>query len=366
MGVKMTEDSILEALKAVEDPDLHKNIVELGFVKNINIKGSKISFDVELTTPACPVKDQLKEQCYQIVSQMDGVDKVDVNMTAQVRQSMADDKKIKLAGVKNVIAVASGKGGVGKSTTAVNIAVGLHILGARVGILDADIYGPSLPMMLGVNERPKVDKEQHLYPLKAHGIEVISMGFLSDDTTPVIWRGPMVGGVIQQFLNQVIWDDVDYLIIDLPPGTGDAQLTLCQRAPLTGAVIVSTPQEVSLLDARKGLLMFEKVQVPILGLVETMSYFVCDSCDKKHSIFSQGGGKRISEKLNIPLLGEVPIELNVCIGGDEGKPIVVKEPESDSAKAYMEIAKQVASQVSTLQFAGAGPDLTKLTLNWKT
>jgi ATP-binding protein involved in chromosome partitioning len=320
---------------------------------------------IELTTPACPVKEQLKQQCEDVIRAVDGVTDVSVEMTAQVRESGVFGQKMKIPGVKNVIAVASGKGGVGKSTTAVNLAAALRVLGARVGILDADIYGPSVPMMMGLLDRPRTDQQNHIYPLEAYGVQFMSMGLLTDENTPVIWRGPMVGGIIQQFLSQVMWDNLDYLVIDLPPGTGDAQLTLCQRAPLSGAVIVTTPQEVSLLDARKGLKMFEKVQVPVLGIVENMSYFICGQCSTEHDIFKRGGGKHLAKTCGVPFLGDVPIETAICQGGDTGRPIVFDKPDSASAKAYIEIAKRTAAEVSTRQLSQPSPDPSKLTLNWK-
>ena len=251
-----------------------------------------------------------------------------------------------LAGVKNIIAVASGKGGVGKSTVAVNLAMVLAETGASVGLLDADIYGPSLPLMIGICERPTADPRTGLLtPLEKHGLRLMSMGFISDAKTAVIWRGPMVHKMITTFMGQVDWGTLDYLVMDLPPGTGDAQLTITQTAPLTGAVIVTTPQDVSLIDARKGLLMFQQVNVPVLGIVENMSYFVCDECGKRHEIFRHGGGRRASEELGIPFLGEVPLDPRVTLGGDQGTPVVTSAPDSPASQALREVARNLIVQL---------------------
>jgi len=341
----VSESAVLEVLKSVRDPDLHRNIVELGFVKNLAVDGGRVRFDVELTTPACPVKEQLRDECRTKVAQLPGVSAVDVNMTANVT-ARSFSGKAALPGVKNVIAVASGKGGVGKSTAAVNLALALSERGARAGLLDADVYGPSIPMMLGVQKRPKMTEAKKIVPVEAHGLSTMSMGYLSDDNTPVIWRGPMVSGLIQQFLGVVEWGDLDYLVIDLPPGTGDIQLTLCQQAPLAGAVIVTTPQDVSLLDARKGLKMFEQVNVPVLGLIENMSYFVCGHCGTRTEIFRHGGGESESVRLGVPFLGEIPLDPEVVIGGDEGQPILLRSPKSAVAEAYRRVAGAMAAQLS--------------------
>ncbi|MFN7971786.1 MAG: Mrp/NBP35 family ATP-binding protein [Acidobacteriota bacterium] len=346
----LTKDAVIDALKDVMDPDLHKSIVELGFVKNVQISGGNVRFDVELTTPACPVKEQLKIACHQKVSALPGVSKVEVNMTAAVRAS-APQRGDVLRGVKNVVAVASGKGGVGKSTTAANLALALAQTGASVGLQDADIYGPSVPMMFGVSGKCR-QGETGVIPHEAHGIKLMSMGFFTDENTPVIWRGPMVHGILQQFLTQVSWGELDYLVIDLPPGTGDAQLTLTQMAPLSGAVIVTTPQDVSLLDARKGLKMFQDVKVPVLGIVENMSYFECGHCHHRTEIFRHGGGRRTAAELGVPFLGEVPLDPAVVVGGDAGMPIVVAEPSSPVAAAYRDIAKQVAAALSVKSLGG--------------
>ncbi len=346
----ISEKQVLEALSSVIDPDLGRDIVALGFVKNIKIDGGDIKFDVELTTPACPVKERLKSDCEHNVKKLAGFKSVAVNMTSRVRGGGASYKQENLKGVKNLLAVASGKGGVGKSTVAVNLAFALKESGASVGILDADIYGPSLPTMLGVTDKPEVDsKRDMIYPVEKYGVKLISMGFLLNNDSPVIWRGPMVSGILQQFLNQVIWGELDYLVFDLPPGTGDIQLTLTQQSPLTGAVIVTTPQEVSTVDARRGLKMFEEVNVPVLGVIENMSYFICDGCDKKHYIFKKNGGLKISQELNVPLLGNIPIEGAIADSGDSGVPVVISKESRGVADAYMELAGKVAASLSMIK-----------------
>jgi len=269
-----------------------------------------------------------------------------VTMNQPGPSSHSDTPPKLLSGVKNTIAVASGKGGVGKSTIAVNLAMALTKTGASVGLLDTDIYGPSLPLMMGICQRPVGDPRTGLLtPLAKHGLRLMSMGFISDEKTPVIWRGPMVHKMISAFMEQVDWGTLDFLVLDLPPGTGDAQLTITQTAPLTGAIIVTTPQDVSLIDARKGLLMFQTVNVPVLGIVENMSHFVCDGCGKRHEIFGCGGGRRISEELGIPFLGEVPLDARVTWGGDQGDPVVVSAPDSTASKALHEIALKVIAQL---------------------
>jgi ATP-binding protein involved in chromosome partitioning len=357
----VSESAVLDALKSVMDPDLHRSVVELGFVKNLKVDGGRVAFDLELTTPACPVKDQLQEEARTKVAKLPGVTAVDVKMTANVT-GRAFSGKAALPGVKNVIAVASGKGGVGKSTTAVNLALALAERGARVGILDADVYGPSIPTMLGVSKRPKMNEAKKILPIEAHGLASMSMGYLSDENTPVIWRGPMVSGLIQQFLTVVEWGELDYLVIDLPPGTGDIQLTLCQQAPLAGAVIVTTPQDVSLLDARKGLKMFEQVNVPVLGVVENMSFFVCGHCGTRTEIFRHGGGANEAQRLGVPFLGEVPIDPEVVVGGDEGQPILLRSPKSPVSDAYRKVAGAMAAQLSIAN--AAAPAQSNVQFTW--
>jgi ATP-binding protein involved in chromosome partitioning len=313
-----------------------------------------VAFDIELTTPACPVKAEFERTARERVEALEGVSQVAVNMTAQTRSSVpASDSEV-LPGVRNTIAVASGKGGVGKSTTAINLALSLRASGATVGVLDADVYGPSLPLLTGAHGRPTA-QNRRIYPLEAYGLELMSMGFFLTDESPVIWRGPMVHGLIKQFLTDVEWGELDYLVIDLPPGTGDAALTLTQMAPLSGAVIVTTSNDLSVVDARKGLRMFEKVEVPVLGVLENMSYFTPPELpDKKYYIFGQGGGKRIAEELNVDFLGEVPIDPRVVEGGDKGRPIVIHAPDSPAAEAFNQLAATLVRKLAVLS-AKASP-----------
>lgn len=362
----ITEGAVLDALRPIIDPDFKRSIVDLGFVKEIVIDGGRVSFTIELTTPACPVKEQFREQATNAVSSLSGVTSVDVNMSSSTRgrsaASFASSVEV-LPGVKNVVAVASGKGGVGKSTTAINLALALQNSGAKVGILDADVYGPSLPLLLGIHEQPLTTPDKKLLPLEKHGMRLMSMGFLVSEGSPVIWRGPMVHGLIRQFLTDVKWGELDYLIIDMPPGTGDAALTLTQQAPLAGAVIVTTSNDLSLIDARKGLAMFQKVSVPILGIVENMSYFTPpDLPDRKYYIFGKDGGKKMAEKLDVPFLGEVPIDPRIVEGGDAGKPIVLTHPESASAQVFIQLAGEVARKLSVL--AAKEPPRTDANITW--
>ncbi len=348
MSDQALQEKVIEALRTVEDPDLHKNIVSLGFVKNMKVENGNVSYDVELTTPACPVKEQLKTECETKTKAIEGVSNVSVNMTAEVRSS--EHSQPVLTGVKNIIAVASGKGGVGKSTVSTNLAIALELSGAKVGLMDADIYGPSIPQMLGIPiSSPRVGEENKFFPHEKYGLKVVSAAFLTKQGQPLMLRGPMLGGIIQQFLQNVEWGELDYLVIDLPPGTGDVQLTLTQRAPISGAVVVTTPQEVSMIDADKGVKMFQQVKVPLLGIVENMSYFICDGCDKKHYIFKSGGGKTLAETFKIPFIGEIPIISDVVVGGDSGVPILLSDPQSPASLAYTQLAGQVAAQLSIQQ-----------------
>ena len=341
-----TEASVLEALRAVQDPDLHQDIVTLGFVKDLRICGDNVAFQIELTTPACPVKDLMKSQAERAVKALPGVASVAIEMTARVTASrpILGNKGV-IPGVKNVIAVSSGKGGVGKSTVAVNLACALQKTGARVGILDADVYGPNVPLMLGVSGQPAV-VDKKIVPFERHGLQVMSMALLVAEDQPVIWRGPMLHSAVRQFLFDVAWHDLDYLVVDLPPGTGDAQLSLSQQAHLMGAVIVTTPQDVSVLDVKKAIRMFQTVNVPILGVVENMAWFTPPGQTEKYRLFGEGGGAKIEREFGVPLLGQIPIEVAVREGGDGGRPIVVAAPESASAKALAEIAGKVAQRIS--------------------
>lgn len=342
----LTEENVLNSLRMVKDPDLHRDIVTLGFIKDLRIRGGDIGFTLQLTTPACPVRDQFRVDCERALrSNIEGVGKVEIEMTSHVVSHSNQTKDALIPGVKNTIAVASGKGGVGKSTVAVNFAVSLAMDGAKVGLVDADVYGPSVPLMFGINGRPKV-VENKLVPLEKYGVKIMSIGFLVDPMQAVIWRGPMASGAVKQFMSDVMWGELDYLIFDLPPGTGDIQLTLVQTIPLTGAVIVTTPQDVALADARKGLVMFTKVNVPVLGIVENMSYYVCRHCGQRENIFDSGGGRRTADELGVPFLGEIPINTSIRVGGDNGKPVVAGEPDSPHAQTIRSIARNLAAQVS--------------------
>jgi ATP-binding protein involved in chromosome partitioning len=347
----VTQEAVLAALSKIQDPDLHRDIVSLGFVQNIKIDKADVALDIVLTTPACPVKDQMREEANRLLSAIPGVSTVKINMTSNVTKGRSQVRENYIPQVKNTIAVSSGKGGVGKTTVSVNLAVALAQSGATVGLLDADIYGPNVPLMMGVKHPQEGSAENKIKPAERYGVKIMSIGFFVPDDQPIVWRGPMIHGAIQQFLRDVEWGELDYLIVDLPPGTGDAQLSIAQLVPMTGAVIVTTPQEVALLDSRKGLEMFRKVNVPLLGIVENMSYFVCPHCSKTTEIFSRGGGEKAAEKLDVPFLGAVPIDPAIRQGGDEGRPIVIANPDSPQAKAFVAIAGKIAQQVSILNAA---------------
>ncbi|MBN8546809.1 MAG: Mrp/NBP35 family ATP-binding protein [Ignavibacteria bacterium] len=347
----VNKEQILKALGTVNDPDLKKDLVTLNMIEKLTVEGNNVSFDVVLTTPACPLKEKIKNDCVSAIkSSVPDVGELNINMTSNVT-SFAFKKNATgfLSNVKNTIAVASGKGGVGKSTVAVNLAVSLALDGAKVGLIDADIYGPSIPLMLGINEKPlvrQVDGKVRILPLQKFGIQLMSIGFLVEDNAPVIWRGPMASGAVRQFMTDVDWDDLDYLFFDMPPGTGDIQLTLCQTIPLTGAVIVTTPQEVSLADARKAASMFERVNVPILGIVENMSYFIAPDTNIKYDIFGSGGGEKLAAECNSEFLGSIPIDPRIRVGGDKGIPVVYDIPDSSEASIVTGISRNLAAQIS--------------------
>jgi ATP-binding protein involved in chromosome partitioning len=347
--------AILEVLRPVQDPELRKSLVELNMIRNIAIDGGKVSFTLVLTTPACPLREFIVEDCQKAVRQLPGVESVTIDVTAETPQQKALPDRQGVPGVRNIVAISSGKGGVGKSTVAVNVAVALALTGARVGLLDADIYGPNAPTMLGLSQTAvKVQATPQgdiLEPAFNYGVKMVSMGFLIDPDQPVVWRGPMLNGIIRQFLYQVNWGELDYLIVDMPPGTGDAQLTMTQAVPLAGAVIVTTPQTVSLLDARRGLRMFQQMGVNVLGIVENMSYFIPpDLSDRRYDLFGSGGGEKTAKELQIPLLGCIPLEIPLREGGDRGIPIAIDAPESASAQALTAIAKQIAAKISIAAF----------------
>ncbi|MFC2135056.1 iron-sulfur cluster carrier protein ApbC [Bacteroidota bacterium] len=347
---KVAAEEVLDALRKVNDPDLKKDLVTLDMVKDIKVKDKNVNVLIELTTPACPLKDKIKNDCVEAIKkEIPNVGEINVNLTAKVSAHVNQAKDELMPQVKNTIAVASGKGGVGKSTVAVNLAVALAKEGAKVGLLDADIYGPSIPLMMGINETPEIIQDtatSKMFPLENYGIKVMSIGFLVDDSQPVIWRGPMASGAVKQFMSDVNWGELDYLIFDLPPGTGDIQLTLVQTIPLTGCIIVTTPQEVSLIDARKGLAMFSRVNVPVFGIVENMSYFIAPDTGKQYDIFGNGGGEKLASDLKVPFLGGIPIDPRIREGGDKGKPVVYDLPDSEQAAKILDISRNLAQQVS--------------------
>ncbi len=361
----VTAEAVLDALRVVQDPDLNRDIVDLNFVKDVVIEGGTVSFKVELTTPACPVKDELKRQAHEAVTALDGVDTVSVEMTAQVRGGQAAQGQTQgppqLSGVKNLIAVGAGKGGVGKSTVAVNLALALLETGATVGLMDGDVYGPSIPTMLDNNEQPTGTGPNEIDPNQAYGLKLMSMGFLLDPEKPMIVRGPIVHTVVRQFLGDVKWGELDYLIIDLPPGTGDVALSLAQSAPLTGAVVVSTPQDVSLIDVHKAVSMFRTLKVPVLGLVENMSFYECGSCGNRDEVFGHGGAKAWAQSESIPFLGGVPLHASVAVGGDEGKPALVDERTPEHVRdAFRTLAGELARHVSILNMQAPAQPLIQI------
>ena len=343
MANKPSKETVLAALSKVQEPELHQDLVTLNMIRDLEIKGDKVSFTVMLTTPACPLRGRIEKEVREAVMAVEGVKAADIKMDSNVPNDGRMRGLLNMP-IRNAIAVGSGKGGVGKTTVSVNIAVALAHSGARVGLMDADIYGPNTPTMLGVNSLPPPNG-QRLIPAEAHGIKMISMGLLVKPGQPLIWRGPMLNSAIRQFLGDVEWGELDYLIIDLPPGTGDAALSLAQALPLSGAVIVTLPQQVSLEDANRGLNMFKALEVPILGIVENMSYL--DLPDgTRMDIFGSGGGEELARETGTAFLGKIPIDQNLRIGGDTGKPIVVSHPDSAAAKALLEISQKIAAKAS--------------------
>ena len=345
----ITEQQVQAALKELIDPNTGKDYVTGKEAKNIKIDGDNVSLDILLGYPAKTQIDPIRKQVIAKLKTLPGIGNVSANVTMKI-VSHAVQRGVKLIpGVKNIIAVASGKGGVGKSTTAVNLALALAAEGVSVGMLDADIYGPSQPTMLGISGRPESKDGKRLEPMQGHGIQAMSIGFLIDVETPMVWRGPMVTQALEQLLNETNWRDVDYLVVDLPPGTGDIQLTLAQRVPVTGAVIVTTPQDIALMDARKGLKMFEKVNIPILGVVENMSLHICSKCGHEENIFGSGGGDRLSKDYGIDLLGSLPLDIAIREQADSGKPTVVADPDGRVAEIYRQIARRVAVKIAEKQ-----------------
>ncbi|HEX7231510.1 MAG TPA: Mrp/NBP35 family ATP-binding protein [Candidatus Binatia bacterium] len=346
----VTEERVFEALRQVQDPELHRDIVSLGMVKDLAVNDGQVSFTVELTTPACPLRETIDADCKKALSRIAGINAVKINFGAQVRGSKAGAGQTDLLPtVKNVVLVAAGKGGVGKSTVAANLAVALKMHGAAAGLLDADIYGPSVPIIMGVRGEPRqidVNGARKIQPALAHGLPVMSIGFFLDAEQAVIWRGPMLGKALHQLMADVHWGDLDYLVVDMPPGTGDVQITFSQQLKVSGALLVATPQEVALADVVRAKSMFDKVMIPIVGIVENMSYFVCDGCGKKHEIFSRGGAQRAAERFKIPYLGEIPITPSLREGGDKGVPSLIQDPTSEVSRSFLAIAAKLAGQLS--------------------
>jgi len=341
-----SEIDIFKALSSIIDPDFNKDIVSLGFVKDMRIDGGRVGFTIELTTPACPVKEEFRRQAEEAVSALAGVSDVAVNITSKVAAQPKVAQQV--PGVSNIIAVTSGKGGVGKSTTAVNLAVALAQTGARVGLFDADIYGPSIPHMMNLaGQKPKFE-EKTIFTLDNYGVCTMSIGYMVDEDQAMIWRGPMASGAVMQLLNEVAWGELDYLVIDMPPGTGDIHLTLAQEMPITASVVVTTPQDIALLDARKGIAMFNKVNVPTLGIVENMSAFICPHCGESSHVFSEGGADKLAAEQKVNVLSHIPLDIQIRLDSDNGTPIVAAHPDSEQAAAYRDFAGKVAQKISNI------------------
>ncbi len=351
----ITEQQVLNALSQVQEPELHRDLVSLKMVRDIHIENDAVNFTIVLTTPACPLRNQIESEAKAAVLKA-GAKHVSIKWDASVPSDARITGRLNIP-VKSTIAVASGKGGVGKTTVSVNLAVALAQMGAKVGLMDADIYGPNIPIMMGINEQPRVTPDQRILPLEAYGVKLMSMGFLVPPEQAVIWRGPMLHSAVRQFLTDVEWGNLDYLVIDLPPGTGDVQLSLSQSVPLTGGVVVATPQDVALADVVKGITMFQKLEVPVLGIVENMSYFLCPHCGERTDIFAHGGAKKMAEQFGVPFLGEIPLDVAIRVGGDNGKPVTAVQPDSPYAQAFHQIAQQIAARVSVLNANAAQGDL---------
>lgn len=370
----VTKEQVIEQLKRVSGPGGSGNIVDRGMVSEIFIADGKVMFSISVPADQAERLEPLRQAAEAAVKQLEGVKGAMVALTAEKKgggsasqsspqtsqeggQPQQGGAKPGVPGIKQIIAVASGKGGVGKSTTSINLALALKSLGLKVGVLDADIYGPSMPRLMGISGKPEKAGERLLKPMEGHGLKVMSMGFLVEEETPMIWRGPMVISALTQMLREVAWEDIDLLVVDMPPGTGDAQLTMAQQVPLAGAVIVSTPQDLALIDARKGLNMFKRVDVPLLGIVENMSYFVCPDCGSQHDIFGHGGARSEAERIGVPFLGAIPLAMAIREKSDAGNPVMVSEPDGPHALAYQSIAARVLEQLQAAEGTGAGPTI---------
>jgi ATP-binding protein involved in chromosome partitioning len=351
----IAQEEVFAALSRIEDPDLGRDIVALGFVRELRIDGGDVSFAIELTTPACPVRDQMKEDAHRAVRLLPGVESVEVRMGSKVRATGSEGRERLVPLVKHVVPVGSGKGGVGKSTVSANLAIALAKLGAKVGLMDADVYGPSIPTIMGAHV-PPTGGNGNIIPVRCYGVEIVSIGFFVPKGEATIWRGPMLSKLVEKFLAGVEWGELDYLLVDLPPGTGDVQLSLCQLIPLTGAAVVSTPQDLAFNVAEKAISMFSKLRTPILGLVENMSGFECRNCGQREEIFGSGGARRFAMANGIPFLGEIPLCTDIRTTSDEGCPIVESMPESPAALAFLRVAENLAAQVSTLTLGGVSSD----------
>lgn len=346
----VTEAAVLDALRMVRDPDFNRDIVDLQYVKHVRIDGGQVAFTIELFTPASGAREAIRSLARDLVARIPGVTGVDVTMSAQVRPAVSPEmNKPPVPGVKNVIAVGAGKGGVGKTTVSVNLAIALSQAGARVAMIDGDVYGPNVPIMLGISTQLQTDG-QRIIPAEQYGIQLVSMAFLTNDDSPVIWRGPMLHSVVQQFFREVRWDNVDYLIVDMPPGTGDIALSLSQSIHVSGSVVITTPQTVSVADTRRAVRMYQKLNIPPLGLVENMSHFVCPACDHETDIFGKGGGEALATELQVPFLGRIPIYEPIRRGGDTGVPITIAEPQSAAAQAFRSAAERLATQIAVSTF----------------
>jgi ATP-binding protein involved in chromosome partitioning len=349
MGNNVTQNDALAALGQVQDPDLRKDIVTLGFVRNVRIDGSHVDLDITLPTPIFPAHEKMRDDIVKRVEGLPGVTSVEVKMTAEVSGQAASGRNA-LPGVKNVVAVGSGKGGVGKSTVTVNLAVGLAKYGAKVGLVDGDIYGPTIPIMMGARDRDLQQNDRGIIPIESHGIKFMSMGLLSKGSAPLIWRGPMAHKAVQESLLNVDWGELDYLFVDMPPGTGDVHLSLVQTVPVTGAVMVSTPQDVGLTISMKTFKLFEETKVPLLGIIENMSYHICSHCGFREEIFGHGAVAEEAERLQVPFLGEIPLDRSIREHADEGIPVVIADPETPSAKVYLQIIERLAAQIKLLNY----------------